>query len=278
MARPTKENIEYFSHDIKGGKTLFMIESRFGNDGYAFWFKLLELLGDQPGLSYDCTDSPSFIYLAEKAKVSEEKAEEILDFLATLNAIDADLWHSDKVIWVQNFANRLEDLYARRKKEVPEKPQKRGVIATETVGYCNNNPTKQGVISQKQGVIATETPQSKVKESKEKKKENTPLTPRKRGEPRTVSDDFEKFWAAYPRKTAKKNAVRAWQKLKPDEPTLDTVLNAIENQKKSEQWQRDGGQYIPHPATWLNQCRWEDEIEVRGIPPKPSPKTGFEGL
>jgi hypothetical protein len=41
------------------------------------------------------------------------------------------------------------------------------------------------------------------------------------------------------------------------------MVKAIEVQKKSEQWQRDNGQYIPHPSTWLNQRRWEDEMEVK---------------
>ena len=38
------------------------------------------------------------------------------------------------------------------------------------------------------------------------------------------------------------------------------MIQAVEKQKQSTQWQRDGGQYIPHPATWLNQERWEDEV------------------
>jgi hypothetical protein len=42
--------------------------------------------------------------------------------------------------------------------------------------------------------------------------------------------------------------------------TLEVLLDAIEKHKQSAQWQKDGGQYIPHPATWLNQQRWEDEI------------------
>ena len=45
--------------------------------------------------------------------------------------------------------------------------------------------------------------------------------------------------------------------------SLTGMVKAIEVQKKSEQWQRDNGQYIPHPSTWLNQRRWEDEMEVK---------------
>jgi hypothetical protein len=54
-------------------------------------------------------------------------------------------------------------------------------------------------------------------------------------------------------------ARKAFEKLNPDEALLQTMLDAIERFKRTAQWQEDGGRYIPHPATWLNQRRWEDE-------------------
>ena len=72
---------------------------------------------------------------------------------------------------------------------------------------------------------------------------------------------FDRFWAAYPRHEGKQNARKAFDKLKPDEDLLKTMLDALEKQKKSAQWTEDGGQYIPHPATWLNGKRWEDETK-----------------
>lgn len=70
---------------------------------------------------------------------------------------------------------------------------------------------------------------------------------------------FTEFWAIYPRKVGKGAARSAWRK-RAGVP-LETILAAVERQTASEQWTRDGGQYIPHPATWLNQGRWEDELE-----------------
>lgn len=78
----------------------------------------------------------------------------------------------------------------------------------------------------------------------------------------TLDDSFAKFWAAYPKKVSKPQAQKAWQKLKPDEDLLGRILQAIESQKKSDQWQRDKGQYIPYPATWLNNRRWEDDLKI----------------
>lgn len=73
---------------------------------------------------------------------------------------------------------------------------------------------------------------------------------------------FEKFWEAYPRKVAKQNAYKWFLKHKPNEELLEKILTAIEKYKKTEQWQKDGGQFVPHPTTWLNGKRWEDEIIV----------------
>lgn len=71
------------------------------------------------------------------------------------------------------------------------------------------------------------------------------------------TEDFESFWKAYPKKVGKGAAEKAWQKHK---PPLDVVLEAIEKQKDSDQWSKDNGQFIPHPTTWLNGKRWEDEV------------------
>lgn len=75
-----------------------------------------------------------------------------------------------------------------------------------------------------------------------------------------LSESFEKFWSVYPKKTAKKDAFKAWQKLKPDEELLNNILSSLEQQKKSVQWTKEEGQYIPYPATWLNGRRWEDDV------------------
>jgi len=73
---------------------------------------------------------------------------------------------------------------------------------------------------------------------------------------------FEQFWESYPkaRRKGKGAARKIWLRLKPTRELTDKILNALSQQKKQSQWQKDNGQFIPHPATWLNQARWEDEI------------------
>lgn len=86
------------------------------------------------------------------------------------------------------------------------------------------------------------------------------VSPRKRGG--SVHDfppGFEALWAEYPRKVGKGDAAKAFAKLKPDADLQSTMLAAVKRQRESEQWKRDGGQFVPHMATWINGRRWLDE-------------------
>jgi hypothetical protein len=79
-------------------------------------------------------------------------------------------------------------------------------------------------------------------------------------------EDFEQFWSAYPRKAGSKQ--KAFEAFKKAGVPLDVLLRAISDQKKSAQWCKDGGQYIPHPATWLNGKRWNDQLAADTSIPK----------
>jgi hypothetical protein len=92
---------------------------------------------------------------------------------------------------------------------------------------------------------------------------NKPISSNSSKKPNPVNNSdaregwFELFWKTYPRKVGKGAAERAWEKVSPN--VYPAILKAIELQKRSEQWLRDGGQFIPHPSTWLNEKRWMDE-------------------
>lgn len=73
---------------------------------------------------------------------------------------------------------------------------------------------------------------------------------------------FNQFWEAYPKKRGKSNACRSWEKLKVSNELFNLIMKKLEAYKQTADWQKDNGQYIPYPSTWLNQKRWEDEIEV----------------
>jgi len=77
---------------------------------------------------------------------------------------------------------------------------------------------------------------------------------------------FDRFWAIYPRKVAKQAAQKAWKRMKPRDQAL--ALDALPAHLKLWDAEDRGREFIPHAATWLNGCRWEDEIEM----PKPKPQ------
>ena len=103
---------------------------------------------------------------------------------------------------------------------------------------------------------------------------NPPTSPR-RGSGRKKSadmDGFALFWQEYPRKAAKAAALKAWQKLNPSPELVERILDHVRDHKRSPDWIKDGGQFVPHPATFLNGRRWEDDI-----PPDTGPGMAYHG-
>jgi hypothetical protein len=122
MARPNKRKVDYFPHDCTHGKTMTIIEKKYGNDGYAFWFKLLETLGNTENHYIDLTNDEDLIYLSSETNLDEEKCIEILDLLSRLDAIDSELWETKRIVWSDNFIENIRDAYSKRKTNLPQKP------------------------------------------------------------------------------------------------------------------------------------------------------------
>ena len=90
------------------------------------------------------------------------------------------------------------------------------------------------------------------------------LIPLKKGrESERGGEGFEAFWQVYPRKIGKGAARKVWMKLKPDSGFIEQICQQVQSACQTDQWQREGGKYIPHPATWLSQSRWEDDYSQR---------------
>ena len=159
MARPTKTSVDYFPHMTHSGKTIAILEARWGNDGYAFWFKLLELLGDSSDFSFNCNRSADWEYLLSKTRVTEPVARAILDKLAEVEAIDAACWQQN-IVWSDNFCRNLEPVFEKRKGQKPQKPefpQPKLAAADISADFRDGN-------SAAAAIIPTET--DKVKETK----------------------------------------------------------------------------------------------------------------
>ena len=74
--------------------------------------------------------------------------------------------------------------------------------------------------------------------------------------------DFSRFWDAYPRKVARQAAIKAF-KAAISKTNIESMLKALATQKQSQQWQKDGGRFIPHPSSWLNGERWADVVSTQ---------------
>jgi len=139
---------------------MFILEQKWGNDGYSFWFKLLEILGSSDG-HYICLGNPSTReFLVAKTHLEVDLCYRILDLLAELEAIDRDLWETEKVIWCQNLVDNVGGVYQKRRADLPQKPS-----------FRNQKPRTSdvsGAETPHSKVSDAETPQSKVKESKVK--------------------------------------------------------------------------------------------------------------
>lgn len=81
-----------------------------------------------------------------------------------------------------------------------------------------------------------------------------------------TSETFNRFWKLYPKKVSKKPALKAWGKLTMTPELENSIIAALTEHTKLDQWKKDKGRFIPHPSTWLNEERWKDEVESAAAP------------
>ena len=72
--------------------------------------------------------------------------------------------------------------------------------------------------------------------------------------------DFGIFWGTYPKRKSKADARKAWKQTAKSRPPLPFIVAKLEELMRSPEWRKDGGQYIPYPATWLRRGGWDDEV------------------
>jgi len=128
MARPRKQEVDYFPHYCDHGKVLFILENHFHNDGYAVFYKIQELLAKTEGHCYDCSTVENWEYLLSKMSTEEETVMAIIEKLISMKILDPDLW-KEKRLWMQTFVDSIADAYARRKVIIPARPE---LLHTET--------------------------------------------------------------------------------------------------------------------------------------------------
>jgi hypothetical protein len=164
MARPKKNTVDYFPHDCHWSKEIEIFVNKYGNNGYAFYYRLLELIGLTPLYLYDCNELRDWQYLLAKTSVEEDMAVELIEFLVALSIIDKEMWDKKK-IWVQSFVDSIADVYNTRTTELPTKEGFQ-LENTTTTGF----PTRKLGFSAENGSYLARNSQTKGKETKLNKK------------------------------------------------------------------------------------------------------------
>ncbi len=121
MARKQKNYVDYFPHDTHQSKAVRTISKTYGNDGYAFYYKLRELLGRTENYNYDLSKSIDWLDFIGEMDVEEQQAQELIEFLVTIGELDKELWNEEKRLWSNSLIEDISDVYDKRVAEIPDK-------------------------------------------------------------------------------------------------------------------------------------------------------------
>lgn len=265
MAGRPKQGIDYagWSVNIFDGDTKIdkLLDAQ-GWVGFSIYFYLCQMAYKFDGYFYRWSyDDSATTARRMSGGVGSKTVENTVGLCLQIGLFDKPLFDRHGILTSKGIQRRyLAAIQGRRVKSViadywllkdEESEGLEKCVSNDDLRYTNDH--LQGANDHLQGADA---PKSKGKES------NTPHTPQ--GGKRVVSSPkyqpewFERFWALYPRKTNRVATIRAWDKLKPDRELCDRMAVALREQIKSDQWQEP--QHIPHPSTWLNGARWQDEL------------------
>jgi len=246
MARPQRNNVDYFPFLCEEGEKMYYLEETYGNDGFATFVKLLRELAKVDYHYLNLSKPSSLMFLSAKCKVSKEVLEAIISDLVMLEKFDKVLWTENKVIWCQDFIDSIQDAYSKRSNVCID--YKSLLVLLTSLGV--RKPSK-GIPKLPKGNLKVDVnPQSIVNYNKEEY---------------TIEECFDLFWSKYPKKVAKDKCKDKFLKLK--QPEIEKILSTIDAYVAHKPFETYNH---PNPETYLNQKRWEDDIEVKTLKPKPT--------
>jgi len=168
--------------------------------------------------------------------------------------------HDSETVWVHEMAkfqigselkatdNRVKDI----QKQFEMLPQ-----SLIKQGFQEKYGDVYHLSKEEENVSPSEAPSKPLRSQKQEQEQKQEYT--------AAPDGFAEFWSAYPKKVGKGEAEKQWKKAKGKD--LQAILKAIERARGQDQWQKENGQFIPNPATWISQRRWEDEPEALASSP-----------
>ncbi len=182
--------------------------------------------------------------IAEELKINREKVNRIISFFESVSLIVSQTNMHQTLITIELWASSQGDSVSQNVSQV-----------------CHQCVTEKDRENEKEKRSKRE--KEKEKEiNKNVKNERIYISRQPTADSSQKEELFDLFWSNYPKKVGKGYARQCFDKLKPNKELVDTMIRALGEQKKSEMWKRDNGQYIPNPSTWLNQQRWLDSLEI----------------
>ena len=294
MGRPQKEGLDYFplDVDIDQDDKIALIEAQHGIVGFGVVIKLFMKIYKN-GYFYEWGEKEQLLF-SKRVNVDINSINAIINDCLKWGLFDPHMYETYGILTSRGIQRRYFEAVSRRQNVTAiEEYCLIDMESYSNIVYVNINGINVNGNSHSRVVNDNINPQSKVKESKVKERRKEYICASTEGdhviekdsEGRAAGQDsdhdrsdeqrartpfrslkqqqrFDAFWEAYPRKRSKGQAEKTWVKINPDDDLLEEILAGLENAKRSVDWQKDGGQFIPYPATWLNAKGWEDELPV----------------
>jgi|SRR3990167_1607420 len=219
----------FIQHDYnsRNDEKILKLRKKLGAEGVGLFWMICEKLAESSEARLKLSDVDLIAY--ELQADSERIADVVLNY---------ELFKNDKTYF---WSNRLlSDIEARNEKSA--KASLAAKIRWSKLSQKNADAMQTHSVS---NAIAM---QGKERKERKERKDNT-----------MRKEDFARFWEMYPVKKSRMKAETAFMRLSAE--LLPKILHALELQKKSDPWTRDGGKFIPYPTTWINGSRWDDELE-----------------
>jgi hypothetical protein len=229
--------MKWFKHDSDASNDakLKKLRLKYGAQGYGIYWYCLELIArnvEKHNLTFELEHDAELI--ADDFKLSTELTQHIMTFMVEIGLFE----NTNGIISCLKMASRTDEYTQKLLQSVKKTPDNIERVSGQ-------NPRMSVLIEQ-----------NRIDEIRLDKK----IKPLRSND---LDDGFEQFWQTYPKKVGREAARKSWIKSKLN---VDDVLKALEWQKESDQWQKSDGQFIPNPATYLNQGRWQDEQPISAAP------------
>ena len=272
----TKPGNRYFSHDSDAflDSRIIKMRAKLGLAGYGAYWMIIERLRTTDKYRHEC-DYDVFACLANS------DAELFKSVIEDFDLFEFEEENGQVYFYSASLLRRMLHM-----EDIIEKRREAGRKGAEARWQTDDKPVTEPKVNHSKGIasampIAKQVPcdchstalakngkLNQTKLNKTKLKETSKVLMSDSDEStvddiakKNVQDErFNEFWQLYPKKIGKKAARQAWMRLKPNKELFDKIIEAVKTQKLSEQWTKENGKYIPHPTTWLNQGRWDDEL------------------